>query len=134
TNIELGFIHRERLDQRGALGQDRAELQRYHLVDVEARLYEYQLSSVSLRRHRRHRRTHAELACLVARGCHDAALTRSAYGDWLAAQVRIVTLFDRGVERIHINMDDLALSRRAGRDLFGVRGLVERFCRVIGLR
>ena len=54
----------------------------------------------------------------------DAAFPRSADRDRLPTQLRIVTLFDRCVERIHVDMDDLArsygrLGRRAVRALFG---------------
>jgi len=67
---------------------------------------------------------HAELARFVARGRDDAAFPRSADRDRLPAQLRIVALFDRCVERIHVDMDDLArscgrLGRRAVRALFG---------------
>jgi hypothetical protein len=67
---------------------------------------------------------HAELARFVARGRDDAAFPRSADRDRLPTQLRIVALFDRCVERIHVDMDDLArscgrLGRRAVRALFG---------------
>jgi hypothetical protein len=52
----------------------------------------------------------------------------------ISAHFRIFTLFDRSVERIHVDMDDLALRSRTGHDLAGARGLVERLCRVIGVR
>src|SRR5207237_10499842 len=47
---------------------------------------------------------------------------------------RIVTLFDGSVERIHIDMDDLALTRLACRDLAVTRRLVGRSCGWIGMR
>jgi len=50
---------------------------------------------------------HAELGRFVACGRHDATFPRSADCDRLPAQLRIVTLFDRCVERIHVDMDDL---------------------------
>src|SRR5205085_9921372 len=54
--------------------------------------------------------------------------------DGFAAQLRIISLFDGSVERIHIDMDDLALTRRAGRDLAVTRRLVGRSCGWIGVR
>jgi hypothetical protein len=51
----------------------------------------------------------AELASFVACRRHDAALTGSADGDRLAAEIRIVPLLDRCVERVHIDVDDLPL-------------------------
>jgi hypothetical protein len=62
----------------------------------------------------------------------DAALARSPDGNGLSAQFRIVALFDGSVERIHVDMDNLALPCWTG--IAGTRGLVERFCSVIGVR
>ena len=61
---------------------------------------------------------HAELPRFVARGCDDAAFAGSADRDRLPAQFRIVTLFDRCIERIHIDMDDFARSGRLVRNSF----------------
>jgi hypothetical protein len=47
---------------------------------------------------------------LHARCRHNSAFRRASDGDGLAAQVRIVALFDRRVEGININMDDLAIA------------------------
>jgi hypothetical protein len=58
---------------------------------------------------------HAKLPCLVACCRDDAALARSADRDRLAAQLRIVALFDGCVERIHIDMNDFAPASRPGR-------------------
>ena len=57
---------------------------------------------------------HAELAHLVAGGRDGAAFARSADRDRFAAQFRVVALFDRRVERIHVDMDDLARAARLG--------------------
>src|SRR6516165_5473676 len=52
----------------------------------------------------------AKLSCLIACRRDDAALSRSADRDRLAAQVGIVALFDGCVERIHVDMDDFGAS------------------------
>jgi hypothetical protein len=57
---------------------------------------------------------HTELARFVARSGDDTALARAADGNRLAAQLRVVALFDRCVERIHIDMDDFARAARPG--------------------
>jgi hypothetical protein len=54
----------------------------------------------------------AKLPCLVACRGHDAALARSADRDRLAAQLRVVALFDGCIESIHVDMDDLARAAR----------------------
>src|SRR6267143_475816 len=58
---------------------------------------------------------HAELPRFVACGRNDASFARSADRDRLPAQLRIVTLFDRCVERIHVDMNDFARPARLGR-------------------
>ena len=52
---------------------------------------------------------HAEPARLVACGRDDAAaIGPAADGDRLAAQRRIVALFNRRVERVHVDVEDAA--------------------------
>ena len=58
---------------------------------------------------------HAKLPRFVARSGDDAAFARPADGDGLAAQLGIVALFDRRVERVHIDMDDFARAVRPDR-------------------
>jgi hypothetical protein len=45
----------------------------------------------------------------------DAAFARSADRNRLATQLGIVALFDRRVERVHVDMDDFAGATRPGR-------------------
>ena len=123
-DIKIRLVERQWLDDRRVFGEDLPDLERDRLVDVEPRLYENQIRAFSLSRERRHRGAHAELARFVARGRDDAAFPRSADRDRLPTQRRIVALFDRCVERIHVDMDDLArscrrLGRRPLRALFG---------------
>src|SRR5580692_2324128 len=92
-------------------GEDVAYLLRDRLVDLEARFDEYQVRTLALRRHRWHRRPDAELAGFVTRCRHNAAFAGSADGNRLAAEIRIVPLLDRRVERVHVDVDDLAMRR-----------------------
>jgi hypothetical protein len=64
---------------------------------------------------------HAELARFVARGRDHAAFARSADRDRPPAQLRIITLFDRCVERIHVDMDDFARRLPASTEIPSVR-------------
>src|ERR1700730_13758486 len=99
------------------LCKDGADLLGDRLVDLEARLDKDQIWTLPLRGDRRHRRAHTELARLIACRRDDAALPRSTHGDRLAAQFRVVALFDRRVERIHVDVDDLPAARRTDRGL-----------------
>jgi hypothetical protein len=60
---------------------------------------------------------HAEFSRFVACGSDDAALARSADGNRFAAEPRIVALLHRGVESIHVDMEDLALPGGLVRDV-----------------
>jgi hypothetical protein len=66
---------------------------------------------------------HAELARFVTGGRDVASFARSADRGRLAAQLRVIALFDGCVESIHADMDDLARSARLAREtiraLFG---------------
>jgi hypothetical protein len=85
------------------------------LVSVEARLDEDQIGAFSLGNDRRHRGMNPERAGLVTCRRDDAAFARSANRDRPAAQLGIIALFDRRVERIHIDMDDFTTPNRPGR-------------------
>jgi hypothetical protein len=60
----------------------------------------------------------AELARFVTRGRHNAARLRSTDRHRHPAQFRIVALFDRCVEGVHVDMDDLAQYAGLGRSGF----------------
>ena len=57
---------------------------------------------------------HAELARFVTCGRNNTAFPRSADCNRFPAQLRIVALFDRCVECIHVDMDDFARAARPG--------------------
>ena len=64
---------------------------------------------------------HAERARFVACRRDDAAFARSADSHRLAAQLGIIALFHRRVERVHVDMDDFAEPARPERGLFRAR-------------
>ncbi len=63
----------------------------------------------------RHRRVHAEDPRLVARGRHDAPRPLRRRPRALAAQLGMVALLDRGVERVHVRVEDAARASAARR-------------------
>src|SRR6202047_5375430 len=98
-DVEISLVEREWLDDWRVRGENRADLERHNLVNIEARLYEDQVGTFALCGGRWHCGVHAECPRFVACGSDDAALARSANRDRLAAQVRIIALLDGGVRR-----------------------------------
>ena len=110
-DVKIGFVERQRLDDRRVLGEDLADLLRDRLVDLEARLDEDQVRALPLARSPMAWPTWTPNFAGFVAGCrHDAALAGSADGDRLAAEIRIVPLLDRRVEGVHVDVDDLALA------------------------
>ena len=73
-HVKIGFVERQRLDDRRVLGEDLSDLLGDGLVDLEAGLHEDQVRALPLGRHRRHRRADAELSGFVARRRDNATL------------------------------------------------------------
>ena len=96
---------------------------RHHLlrdlvVALEARRDADRVRAEPQRPRHRHRGAHTELPRFV-RGRRDdaAALRRATHHDGLAPQLRVVQLFDRGVERIEVGVDDRAAHRKHDTEL-----------------
>ncbi len=88
--------------------QDLAHVPRRGAIAREIGRHEHGVGTEPLGARRRHRRAHAERARLV-RGCaNDRALAAPRHDDRPSAQRWIVALLDGGVERIHVDVDDLA--------------------------
>ena len=73
-DVKICLVQGERFDNWRVLGEDLADLLGNSLVDLEARFHEYQVRTLSLRRHRWHRRSDTELAGFVACGRDNATL------------------------------------------------------------
>src|SRR5271165_3652031 len=114
-DVEIRLVERQWLDDWCIFGEDIPDLQRDRLVGVEPRFNEYQIGAFALGGDRRHRGMRADRPRFVACGRDDTAFARSADRDRLPRQLRIVTLFDRCVKRIHIDMDDFARGTGLGR-------------------
>jgi hypothetical protein len=48
-----------------------------------------------------HRRTYTESSCLIRSGANNGSFALPRDHDWFSAKLRIVPLFDRGVESVH---------------------------------
>jgi hypothetical protein len=107
-HVQIGFIERERFYERGEIGKDGVDLARDRAVNLEAWWHEHQFGTLSRGRRRRHGRVHTVGPGLVARCGHDASFGTVANRDRAAPKVRVVALFNRRIERVHVDVDDLA--------------------------
>jgi hypothetical protein len=94
----------------GVCSANISDLLRDRLVDLEARLHEDKIRALPLRCNRRHGRPDAELASFVTRRRDNPTLAGCADRDRFAVEIRIVSLLDRCVEGIHVDVDDLTLT------------------------
>ena len=109
-DVEIGFVERERLHERREAMQDFADDGGFLAVNIEARRHDDEVRAALQRHESRHRRAHAELTrFVVAGGQHTAPIARAADADRLSFQRRLIAHLDRGVEAIHVEMDDRAL-------------------------
>src|ERR1700726_2149998 len=115
-DVEISLVERERRDDSRKFGENRADLERYRLVDIKPWRHEDEVGAYAFGGDRWHCGVHAEFPRFVACGGDNAALARSADGNRFSAQIRIVALLDGGVESIHVDMDNLALPIRLVRD------------------
>ena len=115
--VQEGLINRYRLDEGGELPQDHHDLPRHLLVAVHPRGHEHRVRALLTGLEDRHGGAHAEAAGLVAGGRDDPAVGRPADDDALAPQLRVVQLLHRGVEGIHVDVQnhDGSSRRKAGR-------------------
>ena len=111
ADIQIGLIQRQRLNQLGVIAKDGVNLPGGRLVSVHPRFDDQQIRTQLERLPRRHGRAHPVAARLViAGGDHPAAIRRTAHGQRLALQARVVTHLDGGVETVAIHMDDFSLT------------------------
>src|SRR5262249_42458000 len=92
--------------------KQREDLARYRDVFREVGRHDDETGTPPHRLRHRESRPHAERTRLVARGGdHAAPLRVAADDDRLAFELRIVTLLDGPVERVHVDVEDAADDR-----------------------
>src|SRR5690349_4860739 len=93
-------------------------------VHIKAWWHEDEVGRLASRHRRGQSRADTELAGLIAGSRHDAPLTCTTHRGGFAAEFRVIALFDRRKERVHVDVNDLALPFSNDRRLAGlVRGL-----------
>ena len=109
--VEIGFVDRQGLDQRGQLLHQRANVSTGARIFGHVRRQDDGPGAERQRPTHRHRRADAEGSRDIAAGRYDAARPEAADDHRLVAKVRLVALFHRGVEGVAIDMRDLKASR-----------------------
>src|SRR5690606_34532925 len=106
AHVEEGLVDGQRLDQRRHVAEQPHHLRRHLEVAVEVGLHGDRRGAQAQRLRHRHRRAHAEPARLVRGTGDDPPALGGADDDRLALQTRIVEHLDRGVEGVHIDVQD----------------------------
>ena len=101
--IHERFVDRDRLDQRGEIEHQAADVARDLGIFRHVGRNDRRMRAQSARLEHRHRRAHAEGAGKIAGGGDHAAFS-AADDQRLVGERGVVALFDRGVERIAIDM------------------------------
>ncbi len=117
AEVEEGLVERERLDERGVGAVDGEDRPRLLPVAVEVGLQEHRLRAAAAGKGRRHRRVDAEVPSFVAgRGHHPASGGVAADHHRFADERGIVPHVHRGVEAVHVGVQDAAQNRGLGHD------------------
>jgi len=111
-HVEERLVERERFDQRGEAPEDLPDLPGHRDVVVHPAAHDHRAGAASDGGGHRHRRVDAEDARLVGRRRHDAPAPVASHQHGAAAERRIVPLLDRGVERVHVDVENVASHAR----------------------
>jgi hypothetical protein len=85
------------------------------LVTSEIRRYEDCIRTETFGMNRGHRGTDSETSRFIGGGAHNRPIASPSHYYWFTSQPRVVTLLNRGVKRVHIDMDNLTDGIRVGR-------------------
>ena len=108
-HVQESLVQRNRLDKVCIQMENLMNLTRHGLVGVHPPRHENQAGTQPQGPLRRHGRTHPEAAGLVAGRGHHAPLLRTAHGNGLAPEFRMVALLHRRIKRVHVDVYDFPL-------------------------
>src|SRR5699024_6484440 len=110
ADVDEGLVKAEPLDPIAELPEQREDPAGNFTVSIETRGNEHTRGAKPPGPGAGHRRAYAILPGFVA-GCrHHAARAAATHHDRAAAQFGMITLFNAGVEGIHVDMDDGAVT------------------------
>ncbi len=106
AQIKKGLIDREDFHQRCVVLEQRHDLRRHMGIEPVVGRHQDQLGTLFKSFEVGHAGLHPESPRLVGSGQDDRALLAAGHRNRLAAQGRVGLLFDRGKERIHVDVHD----------------------------
>ena len=107
-DVEVGLVEREGLDEVGVAAEDVAGLAGDGAVAEEVGGDEDGVGAEALGAEGGHGGADAEAAGFIGGGADDGAVAAPGDDDGFAAEGGVVALLDRGVEGVHVDVDDLA--------------------------
>ena len=108
-DIEKGFVERKRFNQWSELLKNVSNLPGHGRVVINPRLNDDSMRAKSSGTTRRHGTMHSKLASLIIRRSHNPTTFRRTTNDHrLTNKRRILPLLNRGIESIHVDMQDHA--------------------------
>jgi len=115
-DVEESFVHGQLFHQGGIAAEQGHDLARHLLVARHARANEHRLRTQLLGAYAGHGRMDAKGPGFVGTGRdHPPAVGRAADNHRQAEQLGPVQLFDRGEKGIHVDVNDFAGGRHAGK-------------------
>jgi len=112
SDVEVGFVERERFDEVSVAVKDFADAAGDGAVTGKVGRNENSLGAKALSADGGHGGADAEGAGLVGGGANDGTIGFPGDDDGASAQARVVALLDRSIECVHIYMDDFAGAHR----------------------
>ena len=113
-NVQIGFVQRERLDQIGVLPEHGMNLLRHFAIQMKTRRHKHGLRAQPPRSGGGHGRMQPETPRFIRSGAHHRTAALPSHHQRLATQMRLLAQLYRGVERVHIDVDDFSFGRHGG--------------------
>src|ERR1700685_3092304 len=106
--VEIRLVQRQWFHQIGVPLEDLAHAVRDSSISYEIRREKDSIGAQAFRTNRRHGRPHTKASRFIRSGTDHRTGTPPGDNDRLAAQLRIIPLFDGSIEGVHVDVNDFA--------------------------
>ena len=107
-NVEIRFVQRQRFHQIGVSLENLAHHARDRPVSYEIWREKDSAGAQAFRTNRRHGRAHPKASRFIRSSTNNRTAASPSDDDRLAAQLRIIPLFDGRIKCVHVHVDDFA--------------------------